>query len=72
MWFTVSPWRLRDIIDWSTANDQRIRLLSGLRLGFGLLVIVLGLTVYRTAEKKQTAQMNLPQRFAEFSQQSRL
>src|SRR3954471_22291780 len=46
MWFTVSPWRLRDIVNWSTANEQRIRLLSGIRLGFGLLLIILGLTVF--------------------------
>jgi hypothetical protein len=72
MWFTVSPWKLRDIIDWSTANDQRIRVLSGLRLGFGLLVVVLGLTVYRTAEKKQTAELNSPQRSAAVYQQSAL
>lgn len=52
MWFTVSPWRLRDIVNWSTANEQRIRLLSGIRLGFGLLLIVLGLTVFRQAEQR--------------------
>jgi hypothetical protein len=52
MWFTVSPWRLRDILNWSTANEQRIRLLSGIRLGFGLLLIVLGLTVFRQAEQR--------------------
>jgi len=52
MWFTVSPWRLRDIVDWSTANEQRIRLLSGIRLGFGILLIILGLTVFRQADRK--------------------
>ena len=60
MWFTVSPWRMRDIIDWSTATEQRIRLLSGLRLGFGLLVLILGLTVYRSAEQKHTAAWAAP------------
>jgi hypothetical protein len=35
-------------------------------------VIVLGLTVYRTAEKKQMAEVNLPQGAAEFQQQYRL
>jgi hypothetical protein len=56
IWFTVSPWRLRDIINWSTANEQRVRLLSGLRLAFGVLVVVLGLTVFRGAEKKAPVQ----------------
>jgi hypothetical protein len=46
MWFTISPWRLRDIIQWSTANEQRIRAGSALRLAFGLFVIALGLTVF--------------------------
>lgn len=47
MWLTISPWRLRDLIDWATANEQRTRLISGVRLGFGVFVIILGLTVYR-------------------------
>jgi hypothetical protein len=47
MWFTISPWRLRDIINWATANVSRTRALSAVRLAFGLLFVVLGLTVYR-------------------------
>ena len=50
MWFTISPWRLRDLITWATANEKRIRLLSGLRFGFGVFVLLLGLTVYRAAQ----------------------
>jgi hypothetical protein len=50
MWFTVSPWRLRDLIQWSTANEQRVRLGSALRLALGALVVVLGLTVFRANE----------------------
>jgi hypothetical protein len=50
MWLTISPWRLRDLIHWGTATPQRIRLLSGLRLAFGLSVVLLGLTAYRNAE----------------------
>lgn len=46
MWLTISPWRLRDLIDWSTATEGRIRLLSGLRLAFGLFVLVLGVKVF--------------------------
>jgi hypothetical protein len=46
MWFTVSPWRLRDLLLWATANDTRIRVTSGLRLAFGLFVAGLGWTVF--------------------------
>ena len=53
MWFTISPWKLRDIINWATENDERTRMLSGVRLAFGLLVLVLGLTVFRTADRKR-------------------
>jgi hypothetical protein len=47
MWFTVSPWRLRDFIQWSTANERRVRVGSAMRLALGALVLVLGLTVFR-------------------------
>ena len=46
IWFTVSPWRLRDILEWGTANEKRIKVGCGLRLGFGLLVAVLGVTKF--------------------------
>jgi hypothetical protein len=55
MWFTVAPWRLRDIVNWSVATESRTRMLSGVRLGFGVLVLILGLTVFKTAEKKAVA-----------------
>jgi len=45
--FTVWPWRLRDLLDWATANERRVKIGSGLRLGFALLVVVLGLTAFR-------------------------
>ncbi len=47
MWLTISPWRLRDMITWATESEQRTRLLSGLRVAFGIFVLVLGLTVFR-------------------------
>jgi hypothetical protein len=50
MWFIVSPWRLRDLIQWSTANERRVRVGSAFRLLLGALVLVLGLTVFRTDE----------------------
>jgi hypothetical protein len=53
MWFTIAPWRLRDLIQWATASSQRLRLISFARLGFGVFVILLGLTVYRTAARPE-------------------
>ena len=53
IWLTVSPWRMRDLINWATASDQRIRFTCCARLGFCLLMIVLGATVYRTAQAGQ-------------------
>ena len=50
MWFTISPWRLRDIINWSVATESRTRLTSGVQVAFGLFVIVLGLTVFKATE----------------------
>jgi len=47
MWFTVSPWRMRDHLAWLTANEKRLRLVSMGRLCLGLLVLVLGVTAFR-------------------------
>jgi hypothetical protein len=47
IWFTVTPWKLRDLINWATATESRTRLLSGLRLAFAAFVLVLGLTAFR-------------------------
>jgi hypothetical protein len=44
MWLTVSPWRLRDLLEWATANERRIKVGCGIRLAVGLFVAVLGLT----------------------------
>jgi hypothetical protein len=46
IWLTVSPWRLRDMLHWANANEQRVRLGSGLRAAFGLFVLILGVTVF--------------------------
>ncbi len=48
IWFTISPWRLRDLLAWGTATEQRIRVGCGVRLAFGLFVAALGLTVFRS------------------------
>jgi hypothetical protein len=47
MWFTVSPWRCRDLLNWSTANEKRLRVSSGIKLAFCLFVIFLGLAVFQ-------------------------
>lgn len=47
IWFTISPWRLRDFLNWATANEKRIKVGSGIRLAFALLIVVLGLTAFR-------------------------
>jgi len=46
MWFTAWPWRMRDLLNWATASEQRTRVGSGLRMAFGLFVAALGFTVF--------------------------
>src|ERR1051326_5522389 len=46
MWLTMSPWRLRDLLNWATANENRIKLGCAARLAFGLFIAVLGFTKY--------------------------
>jgi hypothetical protein len=55
IWFTVSPWRMRDLLNWANATAQRTRLLSGLRLAFAVFVLVLALTAFRAAESTALA-----------------
>jgi hypothetical protein len=47
IWFTVTPWKLRDILTWATANEDRVRIGSTIRLAFALFVLILGLTAFR-------------------------
>ena len=47
IWLTITPWRLRDILNWATATESRTRLLSGLRLAFATFVLILGVTAFR-------------------------
>jgi hypothetical protein len=46
MWFTISPWRLRDLLEWGTANEKRVKVGCGIRLAFGVFLAVLGLTKF--------------------------
>jgi hypothetical protein len=47
LWFTVTPWKLRDLLNWVTATEMRVRLGSAVRLAFAIFVLLLGLTVFR-------------------------
>ena len=47
IWFTISPWRLRDFLNWATANEKRVKIGSAIRLAFALLVVTLGLSAFR-------------------------
>jgi hypothetical protein len=38
---------LRDILNWATATEDRIRIGSAIRLAFAALVLILGLTAFR-------------------------
>lgn len=47
MWLTISPWRLRDWIGWVTAERSRITMACATGTGLGVLMAVLGVTVFR-------------------------
>lgn len=49
IWFTLYPWHMRDLLNWATANEKRVRIGSALRLAFGLFVAILGMTVFRAS-----------------------
>ena len=46
IWFTISPWKLRDLLNWDVSNPTRFRTISGFRLAFGIFVVILGLKVF--------------------------
>ena len=47
MWFTITPWKLRDLLEWATANEARVKIGSLIRLAFALFILTLGLTAFR-------------------------
>jgi hypothetical protein len=47
MWFTITPWKLRDLIESATATQNRIRIGSLVRLAFAIFIVALGLTAFR-------------------------
>ena len=48
IWLTISPWRLRDLLNWATADERRIKIGCGIRLAFGLFIAALGFTAYKS------------------------
>ncbi len=46
IWLTISPWRMRDWLNWATASHTRLRVISTARLIVGLLLLGLGLLVF--------------------------
>ena len=46
MWFTISPWRVRDLIEWVTVSPQKVKQLSMVRIGLGVGLLALGALVY--------------------------
>jgi hypothetical protein len=49
IWFTIWPWHMRDLLNWGTASEKRVRVGSAVRLGWGLFIAVLGFTVFRAS-----------------------
>jgi hypothetical protein len=47
IWFTVTPWKLRDFLNWATATEARIKIGSAIRLAFAIFIVALGLTAFR-------------------------
>jgi hypothetical protein len=47
IWFTITPWKLRDLLEWATANEARVKIGSVIRLAFALFILTLGLTAFR-------------------------
>jgi hypothetical protein len=47
IWFTITPWKLRDVLNWATANESRIIAGSSIRLAFAVFVMLLGVTAFR-------------------------
>ena len=46
MWLTVSPWKMRDLIQWILSGDKRFKNVCIARIVFGALLLGLGLAVF--------------------------
>ena len=47
MWLTASPWRMRDWIEYLTANEGRFKKVCIARAALGVLLLVLGVTAFK-------------------------
>lgn len=47
MWFTISPWRMRDLIEWGLAKESRLKRVCILKSAIGLLLVILSFTAFR-------------------------
>jgi hypothetical protein len=45
--FTISPYKMRDLIIWSTSSEKKTRVWSAIRMALGVFVLVLGCTVLK-------------------------
>jgi hypothetical protein len=41
MWLTISPWRLRDWVDWLATKEQRVKAVCGIALVYGAALVTL-------------------------------
>ena len=48
MWFTISPWRLRDLLFWLAKSDRRLKGALCLLLTWSGFILVLAFSLYRT------------------------
>ena len=49
MWFTISPWRMRDFLFWLSKRDRRLKGALCLLLTWSGFILVLAFSLYRTA-----------------------
>jgi hypothetical protein len=47
IWFTITPWKLRDLLNYSVGNETRVRMFSVVRLAFATFIVILGFTAFR-------------------------
>ncbi|MGB9603615.1 MAG: hypothetical protein ACPMAG_12575, partial [Limisphaerales bacterium] len=47
IWFTISPWKMRNWIEWTTETPNRTKIICAIRLAFGLFVALLGIAAFR-------------------------
>ena len=47
MWFTISPYRMRDVLDWMIAGRKRLQIFAGTKIALGALMLLLALTAFR-------------------------